>query len=102
MEQHSAEVRPLVQTMPSSEAFMLQTGGSARRRVIKPSGEAPTITFRVSGVPGHTHNACAVASVLCDLGRNRGFSHDLTDAWADEAVEMKTDELTGVQESTIN
>ena len=93
MEQHSAEVRPLVQTMPSSEAFMLQTGGSARRRVIKPSGEAPTITFRVSGVPGHTHNACAVASVLCDLGRNRGFSHDLTDAWADEAVEMKTDEL---------
>ena len=83
-----SEVRPLVQTMPGAEAFVLQTGGSARRRIIKPDGEAPTITFRVSGVPGHTHNASAVASVLCDLARTRGFDHDLTDAWADAAVAM--------------
>ena len=87
------EVRPVVQTMPGRESFVLLTGGSARRRIIKPQGEAPTITFRVSGVPGHTHNASAVASVLCDLERRRGFTHDFTNAWADEPIGMVADEL---------
>ena len=83
MSEQQSEVRPLVQTMPGSEAFLLQTGGSARRRSIKPTGSAPTITFRVSGVPGHTHNASAVASVICDLERGRGFTHTIDAAWAD-------------------
>ena len=93
MAEHSAEVHPHVQTMPGSEAFVLQTGGSARRRSIKPEGAAPTITFRVSGVPGHTHNTSAVASVLCDLARKRGFTHDLVDAWGDAPVEMDEAEI---------
>ena len=92
MELHS-EVRPIVQTMPGSEAFVLQTGGSARRRTIRPEGAAPTITFRVSGVPGHTHNSSAVASVLCDLKRHRQFTHNLTDAWADEVIELRSNDI---------
>jgi len=47
----------------------------------------------VSGVPGHTHNASAVASVLCNLERPRGFTHALTDAWADAAVAMHAAEI---------
>ena len=93
MAEQQSEVRPHVSTMPGSTAFVLQTGGSARRRVIKPEGEAPSIVFRVSGVPGHTHNSSAVASVLCDLQRQRGFTHNLTDAWGDAAVAMDEEEL---------
>ena len=61
------------------EGYSLQTGGSARRRVIKPLfKQAPTNVFptqneyRVSGVPGHTHNRSAVVSVLVDLARPPG------------------------------
>ena len=72
------EVKPRVRTMPGAEAFHLQTGGSARQRQIKPQGQAPTVFYPVSGVPGHTHNSSAVASVLCDLSRNRGFEHEMT------------------------
>ena len=79
--------------MPGSKAFIFRTGGSARRREIKPEGQAPSITFRVSGVPGHTHNSCAVASVLCNLERQRGFAHNLTDAWADHQIEMLADDI---------
>ena len=70
-----SEVRPQVQQMPH-EGFVLQTGGSARKRVIKTYGGANE--FRVSGVPGHTHNASAVVSVLVNLERRRGFTKDLT------------------------
>ena len=95
MDTHVAEVRPHVSAMPGSEAFTLQTGGSARIRVIKPDGQAPTIKFRVSGVPGHTHNASAVASVLVDLERKRGFSHTFTDAWGfgEPGIQFGEDEL---------
>ena len=93
MDTHVAEVRPHVTPMPGTEAFTLQTGGSARIRVIKPDGQAPTIKFRVSGVPGHTHNACAVASVLVDLERKRGFTHTFTDAWGFEEIDFKANEL---------
>ena len=88
-----AEVRPRVTPMPGSEAFTLQTGGSARIRVIKPDGQAPTIKFRVSGVRGHTHNASAVASVLVDLERKRGFTHTFTDAWGFSTITFAANEL---------
>ena len=91
--ERQSEVRPHVNTMPGSEAFVFQTGGSARRRAIKPDGQAPSITFRVTGVPGHTHNSCAVASVLCDLKRERGFAHNLTDAGGDAEVEMRAADI---------
>lgn len=78
MSQVQSEVRPNVARMPIS-GFALQTGGSARRRIIKPlNKQAPTDSFpiqneyRVSGVPGHTHNSSAVASVMVDLSRTRG------------------------------
>ena len=93
MDFEPSEVRPHVSTMPGSKAFIFRTGGSARRREIKPEGQAPSITFRVSGVPGHTHNSCAVASVLCNLERQRGFAHNLTDAWADHQIEMLADDI---------
>ena len=70
MSQLQSEVRPLVKPMPMS-GFRLQTGGSARRRIIKPTHKLASTDqfpiqneYRVSGVPGHTHNSSAVASVL--------------------------------------
>ena len=78
MSQLQSEVRPTVSNMPDY-GYMLQTGGSARRRIIKPTQkQIPTTSFpiqthyKVSGVPGHTHNGSAVLSVLCDLKRDRG------------------------------
>lgn len=47
------EVRPSVESMPH-EGFVMQTGGSARRSIIKNDGSD---TYHVHGVPGHTHNA---------------------------------------------
>ena len=85
--------------MPQS-GFQLQTGGSARRRNIKPTSTQTLTTsfpnqthYRVGGVPGHTHNASAVLSVLCDLQRERGtaLSSDPMQ-WSEEKMEMKADE----------
>ena len=95
MSQIQSEVRPKVLQMPQS-GFLLQTGGSARKRSIKPTSTQTSTTsfpiqahYRVGGVPGHTHNASAVLSVLCDLKRNRGV--DLTSAagqWSEEKMDM--------------
>ena len=85
--QLQSEVRPTVNRMPM-EGYSLQTGGSARRRVIKPLfKQAPTNVFptqneyRVSGVPGHTHNSSAVVSVLVDLSRTRGYDEKVDESW---------------------
>ena len=95
MSQVQSEVRPSVMKMPMS-GFQLQTGGSARRRVIKPlSKQTSTDQFpiqneyRVSGVPGHTHNSSAVASVLVDLVKTRGFTATLRSVWAADEIEFK-------------
>ena len=62
MSQKQSEVRPQVLRMPQT-GYVLQTGGSARRRIVKPfNTQSQTDKFpienhyRVSGVPGHTHN----------------------------------------------
>ena len=96
MSQVQSEVRPNVQQMPMS-GFHLQTGGSARKRAIKPLfTQAATDQFpiqneyRVSGVPGHTHNSSAVVSVLVDMVQTRGFDQNFSNTWADTAIEMKT------------
>ena len=95
MSQIQSEVRPEVLRMPKT-GFRLQTGGSARRRTIKPFRDiAATDKFpieaqyRVSGIPGHTHNSSAVMSVLVDLKQTRNVTTDLTDAWGYEVVEFK-------------
>jgi len=96
MSQVQSEVRPKVLQMPQS-GFHLQTGGSARKRNIKPTQKQTLTTsfpnqthYLVSGVPGHTHNASAVLSVLCDLKRERGVG--LTAAagiWSEQKMEME-------------
>ncbi len=106
MSQIQSEVRPKVSQMPQS-GFLLQTGGSARRRVIKPTQTQTSTTdfpvqahYRVGGVPGHTHNTSAVISVLCDLKRARGVK--LTAAagvWSEEKMEMEANEA-GDSEAT--
>ena len=63
MAQLRPEVRPVVSSMPT-DGFALQTGGSARRRVV-PFDKSSNSYF-VTGVPGHTHNTSAVCSVLVD------------------------------------
>ena len=95
MSQVQSEVRPSVMKMPM-QGFVLQTGGSARRRVIKPlKKQAATDQFpigneyRISGVPGHTHNSSAVASVLVDMVKTRGFDADLSRVWGDDVIELK-------------
>ena len=93
MSQIQSEVRPHVKGMPMS-GFLLQTGGSARRRVIKPlKNQEPTTSFpiqneyRVTGVPGHTHNSSAVVSVVCDLEKNRGIDATLpAQVWSNANV----------------
>ena len=77
------EVRPLVSSMPT-KGFTIQTGGSARRKVVKNENG----TFQVSGVPGHSHNASGVLSVLCDLSRTRGTALNIGDPWAYGAIAL--------------
>ena len=93
-----SEVRPNVLEMPKS-GFELMTGGSAKRRVVKPSvKQTATTTFpiqthyKVTGVPGHTHNSSAVLSLLLDLKRTRGVTHTIPAGWAYDTVEHKENE----------
>ena len=73
----------MVTSMPTT-GFSIQTGGSARRKII----ENDRGTFNVSGVPGHSHNASGVLSVLCDLKRNRGIDLNIADPWAYGAIAL--------------
>ena len=63
MAQLRQEVRPVVFNMPV-EGFGMQTGGSARRRVVP--FDTALSSYKVTGIPGHTHNSSAVCSVLVD------------------------------------
>ena len=80
--------------------YFLQTGGSARRRVIKPrQAQAYTDTFptetqyNVTGVPGHTHNSSAVISVLCDMSRKREIAITTEEnVWSEEKMEMTAEQ----------
>ena len=76
--------------------YALQTGGSARRRIIKPQYKQTATDqfpienrYRVSGVPGHTHNSSAVLSVLVDLKRDRNFNAILHNVWAHDAIDFE-------------
>ena len=62
------EVRPFVNSMPE-ETYVVQTGGSARSREINTTDNS---RVEVSGVPGHTHNATAIASISADFRELRG------------------------------
>ena len=80
------------------DGYFLRTGGSARRRIIKPSTKQaltnrfpiPTVNYKVSGVPGHTHNSSAVLSVLCDLQKTRGRNITMAArVWCEEKTQME-------------
>ena len=99
MSQMQSEVRPQVLRMPKT-GFSLQTGGSARRRIIKPQYKQTATDqfpienrYRVSGVPGHTHNSSAVLSVLVDLKRDRNFNAILHNVWAHDAIDFEEKHL---------
>ena len=62
------EVRPEVISM-SAHGFMMQTGGSARKRTIK--FQSSDSSFPISGVPGHTHNSSAVVAIEADYTERR-------------------------------
>ena len=78
------EVNPVVTNMPT-EGNALGSGGSARIREIKPVELSKTsFEFNVSGVPGHTHNASAMISVVAKYTKTRGILSTIDDSWADE------------------
>ena len=50
----------------------------------------PTVNYKGSGVPGHTHNSSAVLSVLCDLQKTRGRNIDMAArVWCEEKTQME-------------
>ena len=83
MAQLRPEVRPDVTSMPV-DGFVLQTGGSARRRVVQ-FDEAMN-SYKVTGVPGHTHNTSAVCSVLVDNTERSNVPFTISDDFANQAV----------------
>ena len=56
------DVRPVVRNM-RPDGYVLQTGGSATRKVIEMEGDQTRPLFRVTGVPLHTHNASALLQI---------------------------------------
>ena len=84
------EVRPSVESMPH-EGFVMQTGGSARRSIIKNDGSD---TYHVHGVPGHTHNASAMISVTADYTKTRTIEQRISQAWAQEDVVLAVGQYT--------
>ena len=88
------EVTPVVTSMPTT-GWHLQTGGSARKRQSGNKGDATHGIFDVAGIPGHTHNASAVASVDADYTRYRVTALDVGEnVWAYGALNFPVNLLT--------
>ena len=88
------EVVPLVQSMPTT-GWILQTQGSARRRITdnkskRRSGNFDTEgIYDVAGVPGHSHNASAVVAVDADYTRYRTVALSVAELiWAYGALAL--------------
>ena len=56
-------------------------GGSARRRIVK--YDESSQSYKVTGVPGHTHNASAVCSVLVDNTETTNRPVSIHATWTD-------------------
>ena len=95
MAQLRAEVRPVVSNMPT-EGFTMQTGGSARRRVVP--FDTSTSSYRVT-VPGHTHNASAVCSVLVDNTEKSNVDLIINNHFAYQQVQVAAERYTDSYES---
>ena len=96
MAQLRAEVRPVVSNMPT-EGFTMQTGGSARRRVVP--FDTSTSSYQVTGVPGHTHNASAVCSVLVDNTEKSNVDLIINNHFAYQQVQVAAERYTDSYES---
>ena len=83
MAQLRPETRPVVTSMPV-EGFAMQTGGSARRRVVP--FDKTRSSYHVTGVVGHTHNASAVCSILVDNTETSNVPLVINDHFANDAV----------------
>ena len=83
------EVQPLVSSMPS-KGYEMQTGGSARRSFIKNNND----TYYIHGVPGHTHNASAMISVVAKYTKLRDIHSEIDDSWAHDLVDLAETEYT--------
>ena len=88
------EVTPMVTSMPTT-GWHIQTGGSARTRKASNKGTATQGIFDIAGIPGHTHNASAVASVDADFTRYRQTALDVADnIWAYGPLNLPVNLLT--------
>ena len=63
--QELIDVRPIVRNM-RPQGYMMQTGGSATRKVVLAEGTKLNPMFRITGVPRHTHNASALLVIDVD------------------------------------
>ncbi len=63
--QELIDVRPIVRNM-RPQGYMMQTGGSATRKVVFAEGTKINPLFRITGVPRHTHNASALLVIDVD------------------------------------
>ena len=87
------DVRPVVRNM-RPDGYVLQTGGSATRKVIEMEGNQARPLFRVTGVPRHTHNASALLQVEAKH-INPTASETSTISFAGEFSEEKTEIAPG-------
>ena len=84
------EVRPFVTNMPE-ETYVVQTDGSARSRELK----TDNFRVRISGVPGHTHNSTAIASISHDFSLRRQVATTLPESlFSDSAVNLLATDYT--------
>ena len=93
MAQLRPEVRPIVSSMPV-EGFALQTGGSARRRVVP--FDTSSNSYYVTGVPGHTHNTSAVCSVLVDNTERSNATFTIHEDFANAEVTHSVYDENGI------
>ena len=70
----------------------MQTGGSARRRVVP--FDTSSSSYHVTGVPGHTHNTSAVCSVLVDNTERSNATFTIHENFAHAAVEHNAPRYT--------
>lgn len=71
------------------ESYRIQTGGSARSREIDTINDE----VDVSGVPGHTHNATAIASISSDFKQLRGTATTVNTDWAHPALVLAAEDV---------
>ena len=92
MAQLRPEVRPDVTNMPV-DGFLMQTGGSAKRRVVP--FDLAMSSYKVTGVPGHTHNSSAVCSVLVDNTEKSNVAFTIGENFANAKVEHPVNDANG-------